>query len=94
MHWEDDSKSNLSQMEGNLPEYEGIIRHILIEQEQQKAMEELQRNNDKEKEQNEVTVLLSGLSKSSDAELKVTSKAIRKRERDVEKSVEPNSEAN
>jgi len=91
MHWEDDSMANLSQMEGDLPEYESIVRHVLIEQEQQKAIEQLKRSQDQEKEKNEVTVLLSGLSKSADAELKVTSKAIRKRERDNSSSEEPSS---
>jgi len=91
MHWEDDSMANLSQMEGDLPEYESIVRHILIEQEQQRALEQLKRSQDQEKEKNEVTVLRSGLSKSADAELKVTSKAIRKRERDNSSSEEPSS---
>jgi len=82
MNWNSDSMVNLSQREGDLPEYETLVMNILMEQEKEKAAEELKQMQEKEKEKNEVSILLSGLSKSSEAELKVTSKAIRKRDRE------------
>jgi len=89
MHWTPDSMANLSHKEGDLTEYESLIKDILLEQQNQKALDELKQSQDKEKEKNEVTVLLNGLSNESDAALKVTSKAIRKRERDNTSSDEP-----
>jgi len=60
-----------------------------LEQQQQKALDELKQSQDKEKEKIEVTILLNGLSSESDATLKVTSKAIRKRDRENTSSDEP-----
>ena len=86
MHWGKDSLANLSQKEGDLPEYESIVLNILMEQEQEKAEDELKQLQEKGKEQNEVSILLNAFSKSSAAQLKVTSKAIRKRERENQSS--------
>jgi len=82
MHWDSGSMANLSQKEGDLPEYESLVRNILMEQEKERVAEENKNIQGKEKESNEVSILLNGLSKDSEAELKVTSKSIRKRDRE------------
>jgi len=92
MRWDKkESRANLSQYEGDLPEYEETVKNILIEQDNEAAAGLLKDAEGKQMEQNEVSILLSGLSKNSEAELKVTSKAIRKRERNSDPSPDESS---
>lgn len=90
MHWDNDTLANLSQMEGDsLPEYESLVKEILLDQLKQKSLDDLKQSQDNEKEKNEVTVLINGLSEESSIALKTSSKSIRKRDRENTSSDEP-----
>ena len=53
MHWDKLSMANLSQYEGDLPEYESLVKDILLEQEKEKADAAFKQHEEKEMEQNE-----------------------------------------
>ena len=86
MHWGTDSLANLSNKDGDLPEYESLVLNILLEQEREKTGEDIKQHQENGKEKNEVSISSDAFSKSSVAELKILPNSSRKRRRENQSS--------